>query len=239
MSLNTTVPFDGTLTKNVNDELSVAAAFDVPVGAHLQISGQSSIPHTAGGMNTHPANDFFVLSFWGIGLNGDFTVETSWAEDQMVTQEMLDTFINILSQANIGSGVVFEISDVDFIERTVDFTCSIPAEPELGWRGSPLPWMTSIQNQKIIWDANSHYLCATILDSDWTNWATEKRDIAPNSSLVIDRVEGASTVYLIFSEDVTTSTGVTLNRGVAYSQTSESMEVTAGNADTLVIRVSR
>jgi hypothetical protein len=239
MSFNTTLPFGNDLSKNVNNELWIASAFDAPAGAYLQISGHSDIPHTAGGMQLHPDHDFIFESNSCMGLRGDFTIEYTWIEDQTVTQEMLDTFVNVVNDTNIGSNVVFEYTQVDFIARTATFRLSVPPAPELGWRGSPLDWGILLQNQKVIWDSIGYYLCYLIIDEDWRNWTTKARDIAPNSSLVIDRIEGAATVYLIFSEDVTTSTGVTLNRGVAYSQTSESMEVTTGNADTLVIRASR
>lgn len=239
MSFETTLPFDISLTKNVSDKLWVGAAFDAPGGSYLQISGQEDIPYTADGIRLHPDHDFIFESNSCLGLRGNFTIEYLWSEDQIVTQQMLDTFVNVVDTANIGTGVVFGYTQFDSIGRTVIFNLSVPTEPQLGWRGSPLDWGILLQTQKIIWDSNGYYLCYLLLDEDWLSWTAQARDIAPNSTLVIDKAEGASTVYFIFSEDVTTSSGVTLNRGVAYSQISESIVVTAGNADTLVIRVSR
>ena len=240
MSFNTTLPFDSDLSKNVNNELSVAVAFDVPVGTYLQISDPHDIPYTAGGMNLHPDYDFIFESMNCVGLRGDYTIKYSWDEDETITQQMIDTFVNVVNQSYNGSGGSIAPTQVDLITRTAVFALSVPAEPELGWRGRlGLKWGLLAQTQRMTWDSPSHYLCYLLLSADWRNWTTKARDISPNSSLVIDRVEGAVSVYLIFSEDVTTSTGVTLNRGVTYSQTSESMEITTGNADTLVIRASR
>ena len=238
MSFHSTIPFDGTLTKNVNNELWIAVAFDIPAGAFLQATGWHHIPHTAAGLNTHPSHDFICLTNWGVGLRGDFTIEYSWIEDGTITQQMIDTHASVMQASNAGTEVVFEYTEVDFVTRTAKCRLSVPANADLDWRGSPFPWGLAADDAKYIFDEGQYYLCATILSENWQDWTSEARDIAPNSSLVIDRVEGASSVYLVFSEEVTTSTGVTLDRGVAYSQTSTSMEVTAGSTGAFVIRVS-
>lgn len=241
MPFETTVVFDTALTANANDEVSVAAAWDVPVGAYIQISDNSELPYTSEGMNLHPDYDFIFESIGSIGLRGDFIIETSWGEDHAVTQAMLDTFIAVTNQSYDGSNGHLGLTQVDFAERKFSCTLSIPAQPELGWRGRMgLKWgLGPAQTRRMTWASPSHYLCYLLIDPDWRSWTTMARDVAPNSSVTIDRVEGASSVYFIFSEDVTTSAGVTLNRGVVYSQVSETLEVTAGSADTLIIRVSK
>lgn len=238
MAFTTTLPFDGSLSQNVNDELWVGAAFDAPAGSYLEIVGSEDIPYSAEGLPLHPDHDFIFESGSCIGLRGDFTIEYSWLEDQTVTQQMLDTFVSVVNNSN-SSSVVFENTQADFAGRTATFSLSVPPAPELGWRGSPLDWGILLDRQKIIWDSSGYYLCYLVLDTDWRSWESEAIDIAPNSSLDIDRLEGASSVYLVFSEDVTTSTGATLSRGVAYAQTTETLEVTAGSEDTLAIRMSK
>lgn len=241
MAFETTVAFDTALTANANDEVSVAAAWDVPVGAYVQVSDNTDLPYTAEGMNLHPDHDFIFESMGNIGLRGDFISDTSWGEDQVVTQAMLDTFVAVVNQACEGSDAHMVLNEVDFVERRFKTTTSVPPQPELGWRGAMgLKWGLALaKTRRMTWASAGHYLCYLLIDSDWRSWTTKARDISPNSSLVIERVEEASTVYLIFSEDVTTSTGVTLNRGVVYSQTSESLEVTTGNVDTLLTRISK
>jgi hypothetical protein len=243
MSFESTVPFDSTLTTNVNDQLAVAVAFDVPVGSYVQTGNNADIPHSAEGINLHPDYDYIYEMDWGIGLRGDYIFEWSWSEDQTVTQAMLDTYMSVVDQEpNGGSTAAFgELTQVDLIGRTLTLTLSVPPQPELSWRGPVgTRWgLLPMETRKTTWASPSHYMCYLLLDTDWRDWTIKARDIAPNSSLTIGRVEGASSVYLIFSEDVTTSPGVTLNRGVTYSQTSESLEVTAGNADTFVMRVSK
>lgn len=238
MAFTTTLVFDHNLSKNVSDELWVGAAFDALAGSYLQITEHDDIPYTADGIRLHPDHDFIFESNSCLGLRGGFTFEYSWLEGQTITQQMLDTFVDVVDTTNSGTDVVFGYTQFDPIGRTVVFNLYVPTQPELGWRGSPLDWGILIQTHKMIWDSNGYYLCYLLLAEDWLAWTAKARDIAPNSSLVIGKVEGASTVYLIFSEDVTTSLGVTLNRGVAYSQTSESLEVTTGSSDTLVMRIN-
>ncbi len=241
MPFETTVVFDTSVTANANEEVSVAAAWDVPVGAYIQVSDNTELPYTSEGMNLHPDYEFIFESIGSIGMRGNFIIDTSWGDGQAVTQEMLDTFLAVVNQSYDGSNAHFGLTQVDFAERTVKFALSVPPQPELGWRGRMgLKWgLAPAKTRRMTWASPSHYLCYLLIDSDWRSWTTMAMDVAPHSSVAIDRVEGASSVYLIFSEDVITSTGTTLSRGVAYSQVSETLEVTAGSEDTLIIRVSK
>tara|TARA_R110002167_G_scaffold315396_1_gene520962 strand:- start:443 stop:676 length:234 start_codon:yes stop_codon:yes gene_type:complete len=76
------------------------------------------------------------------------------------------------------------------------------------------------------------------MPDDWRLWTSESKDIAPNTSIVIDRVEEASSVYLFFSEDVMTTSGEILGQATPYAQTSTTLEITTGNQDTFVVRIS-
>jgi hypothetical protein len=238
MSYYTTLPFDSELCVNVNDELRVAVALDIPAEAFLEVIGWTDIPHTGAGLVTHPDHDFLWLTNWGIGLSGGYTIEYSWLEDETITQQMIDTHVSVMQAANAGSNVLFEYTDVDLAARTATARLFIPQDEALDWRESPNPWGLGASHAKYIFDGGQHYLCTTVLAANWQDWTSESKDIEPNGSLIIERVAGASSVYLIFSSDVTTSSGATLARGVTYSQTSPSLEVTAGGAGASVVRVS-
>lgn len=240
MSFETTIAFDSTLTANVNGELGVAVAFDVPAGAYMEVSSLMDFPNTGEGLNRHPEYDFITSTSWGCGTRGVIRQLHSWGETDNITQEMLDAHNSVMQAALEGTGMTYEYLEVDLEARTALCETVMPIDASLDWRTSPAPWAFTVPSSvhRTTLMSGNHYACTNLLASNWKDWTNDTKDIAPNSSLTIDKVDGASSVYLLFSEDVTTSTGTTLTRGVAYSQTSQSLEVTAGNAGAFVVRVS-
>ena len=238
MSVIHTMPFDEESITTVNSEVSFAAAFNVPDGTFFQTTGLNVIPHSSEGVTTHPDNDFIYSSNWGAGLRGDFVLEYSWGEDVLITNEVLIAHNLIMQDLHVGLNTTFEYTLFDPVERVVTANLSVPFDPTLNWRGSPIPWGLRASNVKCIFNGGYHYFCALVMPDDWRLWTSESKDIAPNTSIVIDRVEEASSVYLFFSEDVMTTSGEILGQATPYAQTSTTLEITTGNQDTFVVRIS-
>tara|TARA_B110000858_G_scaffold53057_1_gene61567 strand:+ start:1573 stop:2250 length:678 start_codon:yes stop_codon:yes gene_type:complete len=224
----------------MEDNAWVAVAFDVPAGAYMEVSNATDLPNSSAGSTVHPEHSFITSTNWGCGVRGVVRQRVSWGETENVTQEMLDAHNSVMQAALAGTSMTYEYVDVDLNARTALCETVMPIDATLDWRTSPSPWAFTVPNMtsRATLMSGNHYICTTVIAPSWQDWTNDTKDIEPNGSLTIDRVAGASSVYLVFSDDVTTSSGATLSRGVTYSQTSPSLEVTAGSAGAFVVRVS-
>ena len=237
MSYYGDVPFNSAFTVNLNNEVHVSAAFDLLAGAYIQTTSWKDLPNTADGIITHPTIPYLWRTSWGFGVRGEMIIEYSWDETETITEDMLHVHTDVLQTAHENTGTTFQYINVDFEERFVSAKLVVPPNSSLDWHQSAYPYGLGASQAKVIFDGGQHYICAFVLAENWQDWSLGSKDIEANGTLSIPREPDASSVYLVFSEDVTTDSGVVLNQGVSYAQTS-SVQVTAGSKNTFVVRAS-
>ena len=196
-----------------------------------------NVHHSGGSPEFHPTLPVAIKNTSGhIYLAGTFTVTFEWPAGEVTEQDM-DSYIELLAGYNIPPGVFDVTKDVSNNAIIVSMTDPQPAIAD--WSGYLTPWLPNAPKATLVSTSDaSEFLCVTRANNTFSNYTFDQRTIESGDTLTVSRPE-STLCFIIFTKDVSVG-GKTLTKNKAYKLTSNSIEVTNISSDrALVLRYYR